>query len=51
MDTGVGEPREFFETVLPPLNEVQRRVVAGATARGLGGKTWVAEASGMSRTR
>ena len=42
---------EFFETVMPHLNEVQRRVVAGAMARGLGrgGKTAVAEASGMSR--
>jgi hypothetical protein len=42
---------EFFETVMPYLNEVQRRVVAGAMARGLGrgGKTAVAEASGMSR--
>jgi hypothetical protein len=45
------ELREFFETVLPHLDEVQRRVVAGAVARGLGrgGKTRVAEASGMSR--
>lgn len=51
MEAGVGELREFFETVLPHLNEVQRRVVAGAVARGLGrgGKTRVAEASGMSR--
>ena len=41
----------FFESVLPHLNEVQRRVVAGAMARsiGRGGKTLVAEASGMSR--
>jgi transposase len=41
----------FFETVLPHLNERQRRVVAGATASllGRGGKTRVAEASGMSR--
>jgi hypothetical protein len=41
----------FFETVLPHLNERQRRVVAGATASllGRGGKTSVAEASGMSR--
>lgn len=37
--------------VLPHLNEVQRRVVAGAMAEALGrgGKTAVAEASGMSR--
>lgn len=41
----------FFATVLPHLNEVQRRVVAGAmaTAIGRGGKTAVAEASGMGR--
>lgn len=41
----------FFEVVLPHLNEMQRRVVAGATAQmlGRGGKTRVAEASGMSR--
>lgn len=45
------ELRVFFETVLPHLNEVQRRVVAGSMARvlGRGGKTAVAEASGMSR--
>jgi hypothetical protein len=51
VEAGVGELREFFETVLPHLNEVQRRVVAGAMARGLGrgGKTRVADASGMSR--
>ena len=37
--------------VLPHLNELQRRVVAGAMAEGLGrgGKSAVAEASGMSR--
>lgn len=37
--------------VLPHLNEVQRRVVTGAIARelGRGGKTAVAETSGMSR--
>jgi transposase len=37
--------------VLPHMNEVQRRVVAGATAEmlGRGGKTAVAAASGMSR--
>jgi transposase len=41
----------FFSTVMPHLNEVQRRVVAGAMAHamGRGGKTAVAEASGMSR--
>ena len=41
----------FFEVVLPHLNEVQRRVVAGAASEmfGRGGKSWVAEASGMSR--
>jgi Rhodopirellula transposase DDE domain len=41
----------FFETVLPHLNEVQRRVVAGAMAAaiGRGGKTAVAEASGLGR--
>jgi transposase len=51
VEAAAGELREFFETVLPHLNEVQRRVVAGAMARALGrgGKTRVAEASGMSR--
>jgi transposase len=41
----------FFEAVLPHMNERQRRVVAGASAEmlGRGGKTAVAEASGMSR--
>jgi transposase len=41
----------FFEVVLPHMNEVQRRVVAGAAAEmfGRGGKTAVASASGMSR--
>jgi len=41
----------FFEVVLPHMNEVQRRVVAGAMAEmlGRGGKTAVAAASGMSR--
>ena len=41
----------FFEVVLPHMNEVQRRVVAGAMAEALGrgGKTAVAAASGMSR--
>ena len=51
MDASAEELDEFFATVLPHLNEVQRRVVAGAMARGLGhgGKTAVASASGMSR--
>lgn len=41
----------FFEVVLPHMNEVQRRVVAGAAAEmfGRGGKAAVATASGMSR--
>ena len=41
----------FFEVVLPHMNEVQRRVVAGAAAEmfGRGGKSAVALASGMSR--
>ena len=41
----------FFDVVLPHMNEVQRRVVAGAAAEmlGRGGKTAVAAASGMSR--
>jgi Rhodopirellula transposase DDE domain len=45
------ELARFFEVVLPHLNELQRRVVAGAMAEALGrgGKTAVAECSGMSR--
>jgi transposase len=45
------ELARFFDVVLPHLNELQRRVVAGAMAEGLGrgGKSAVAEASGMSR--
>ncbi len=41
----------FFDVAVPHLNEVQRRVVAGAMAQmlGRGGKTAVAAASGMSR--
>jgi transposase len=41
----------YFETVLPHLNERQRRVVVGASASllGRGGKTKVADAAGMSR--
>jgi hypothetical protein len=41
----------FFDVVSPHMNEVQRRVVAGAASEmlGRGGKTAVAAASGMSR--
>jgi len=41
----------FFAVVLPHMDELQRRVVAGATAEmlGRGGKSAVAAASGMSR--
>ena len=41
---------EFFGTVLPHLNELQTRVVAGAMAESLGrgGQARVVEASGMS---
>lgn len=51
MEASRDELARFFTTVLPHLNEVQRRVVAGAMSVGLGrgGKTAVAEASGMSR--
>jgi len=51
VEASVGELGEFFESVLPHLNEVQRRVVAGSMARALGrgGKTAVAVASGLSR--
>jgi hypothetical protein len=51
MEASLEELRGFFVTVLPHLNEVQRRVVAGAmaTALGRGGKTVVAEASGLGR--
>ncbi|MGO9877085.1 MAG: ISAzo13 family transposase [Acidimicrobiia bacterium] len=47
----VEELSEFFEVVLPHLNEMQSRVVVGAMAwvLGRGGKTAVADASGMSR--
>ncbi|HET7488891.1 MAG TPA: hypothetical protein VFJ85_13260 [Acidimicrobiales bacterium] len=43
--------RSFFEAVLPVLDERQRRLVAGATARLLGqsGVASVANATGMSR--
>jgi len=45
------ELARFFEVVLPHMNEVQRRVVAGAVSEmlGRGGKSAVATASGMSR--
>ncbi len=48
---GQEELARFFETVLPHLNERQRRVVSGACSRmlGRGGKSAVASASGMSR--
>ena len=51
MEASREELVEFFETVLPHLNEVQRRVVTGSMAKvlGRGGKTAVAEASGLSR--
>jgi transposase len=51
MEASRDELARFFSTVLPHLNEVQRRVVAGAVAveLGRGGKSAVAEASGMSR--
>ena len=51
MEANRDELARFFTTVLPHLNELQRRVVAGAmsTALGHGGKSAVAEASGMSR--
>ena len=51
MQAGGEELSEFFAAVMPHLNEVQRRVVAGSMARALGhgGKTAVAAASGLSR--
>ena len=51
MEVGTEKIARFFEVVLPHLNEVQRRVVAGAFAEmlGHGGKSAVATASGMSR--
>jgi len=44
------ELTEFFDTVLPHLNELQTRVLAGAmaVALGRGGQARVVEASGMS---
>ena len=43
--------REFFESVVPVLDERQRRLVAGGVARALGrgGPTRVCEASCLSR--
>ena len=51
MQATSGELAEFFGAVMPHLNEVQRRVVAGSMARALGwgGKSAVAAASKMSR--
>jgi hypothetical protein len=51
VEVGLEELARFFETVLPHLNERQRRVVSGACSRmlGRGGKSAVALASGMSR--
>ena len=42
---------QYFEVVLPHMNELQRRVVVGATSEllGRGGKSAVALASGLSR--
>ena len=46
MEASRDELARFFEVVLPHLNELQRRVVAGAMAEALGrgGKSAVAEA-------
>ena len=51
MEATPEELTQIFDTVLPHLNELQRRVVAGAIARelGRGGKSAVAAASSMSR--
>lgn len=51
MEVTKGGLARFFEVVLPHMNEVQRRVVSGGMSEmlGRGGKTAVAEASGMSR--
>ena len=51
MEVGREGVARFFDVVLPHLNELQRRVVAGAFSEmlGRGGKSVVAEASGMSR--
>ena len=51
MEVTAEELARFCGVVLPHMNEVQTRVVAGAMAEmiGRGGKTAVAKASGMSR--
>ncbi|MBA3409822.1 MAG: ISAzo13 family transposase, partial [Geodermatophilaceae bacterium] len=51
MEVTPGSLERFFGVVMPHMNEMQRRVVAGAVAEmlGRGGKTVVAAASGMSR--
>jgi hypothetical protein len=51
VEASVEELEWYFGTVLPHLNERQRRVVVGASASllGRGGKTMVAGAAGMSR--
>ncbi len=51
MEVAAKKPARFFDVVLPHMNEVQRRVVAGAAAEmlGRGGKSAVADASKMSR--
>jgi len=51
VEVGEDGVARFFDVVLPHLNEVQRRVVAGAFSEmlGRGGKSVVAAASGMSR--
>ena len=51
MEVTSGSLERFFGVVMPHMNEMQRRVVAGAMAEmlGRGGKTVVAAASGMSR--
>ncbi len=50
MELSPEELARFFDTVLPHLNELQTRVVAGAmaVALGHGGQARVVEASGMS---
>ncbi len=51
MEVTYQELARSFAVVFRHMDEVQRRVVAGAVAEmlGLGGKTAVAEASGTSR--
>lgn len=51
IEASAEELETLFSTVLPHLNEVQRRVVVGSISRALGAgcKTAVAQASGMSR--